>query len=241
MEKESIVFNSRIPKRYKHQILGEGTCGNCYLTKDGDVYKEMKDSARDLYYPIKDIVGVESELIAFPKSIVYYKRISKEGFRGYLMNHLKGILLCNVSDEINFERFVYFISILENEIQRVSDEGISLFDISDINMLYDEIYGLSLIDPDLYEKDLYTSKSICYENNMIEFFNAIMKYIFISDSVYFDDERIDDLYRYCGYIGKLKPSDFLYEFAEFINKNSATNVKTLSNFRNNGRNYYKIG
>ena len=115
-----------------------------------------------------------------------------------------------------------------------------LSDINDKNMMYDENGGLKLIDTDLYETQLYKDFDKCYEWNMIELFNAIMDFIFFTKFVYFDNEKLDDLYRYCGYNGKLKPSEFLHEFVEFVNKNRNTNIKTLSNLRNKGYRYFKF-
>ena len=37
-----IVTLNEVPSNYKHKFLGEGTNGACYLTKDGQVYKEYK-------------------------------------------------------------------------------------------------------------------------------------------------------------------------------------------------------
>ena len=236
----SIVLETRIPKKYKSKLIGEGTSGSCYLTTFGNVYKELNQVGRYLYDQIKDLTNYKSDLIAFPKSLIYYKYESKRGFRGYLMDHFEGVTLDYLEGKIDINVFLDHLYKLEEEIKNISKEGIVLSDINDKNMMYDENGGLKLIDTDLYETQLYKDFDKCYEWNMIELFNAIMDFIFFTKFVYFDNEKLDDLYRYCGYNGKLKPSEFLYEFVEFVNKNRNTNIKTLSNLRNKGYRYFKF-
>lgn len=237
MKEKSIVFDNKIPPSFKYKLIGYGTCGECYLTRNNEVYKRMFDQS--LYEPIKDLISYQSDFISFPNTLVYYKYESKRGFRGYLMDFFDGKPLYDI-DNLNILRFLNCMSLLESEIRRVSDEGVTFFDLNDRNILYKDDSGLKLIDTDLYETNLYKNKNYNYECNMIEFSKTIMNFIFSFQYLLFKNERINDLYASCGYFDKVKPSEFIYEFINFVNSEKKTDIKTLKQLRHYGSSYYKI-
>lgn len=237
MKEKSIIISGQVPDNYKLKRIGDGSCGICYRTNDNMVYKEMFSTALDLYSQIKLLSQFDSSFIAFPQTILYSDKISEENFLGYLMKYFDGLTLNKLGDKIDILKFIRHLKLLEEEVRNISLEGITFFDLNLDNILYSEENGIRFIDTDLYEVNLY-SKDVNLQENMMELCNAIMKFLFNDYYLTFRNEKLEHLYTSCGRNGQIKPSDFLLEFIECINKSRNTNVKTLRQLRNHGFSYY---
>ena len=67
IEKHIIVNNTDF---LKHKYLDRGCSGVCYITKDGQVYKEFNPYLEE-YYFLCEFTKIKNDSVVFPNELVY--------------------------------------------------------------------------------------------------------------------------------------------------------------------------
>lgn len=218
MEKELIVSNT---DGLKELSLGCGCNGECFLTKDGKVYKEFffSDGTNDIN--IKLLCGLKSRVFVFPETLVYG---SKNGnMLGYIMNYVSGKLLTDIDSDTLLRDYLYALLRVERETIELSKNHIKINDSSYYNIIYTNDNSLEIIDTDFYDVD--SKEQYLYRKNMISIsYGTLYPFIGYNKSIDFINERLNQLYFYLNG-GLIRPSEFISEFMdEFESMGIQTNT-----------------
>lgn len=235
MEKEiknSIVFDNDVPLEYRAKLIGYGDCGKCYLLDNGLVYKEFFPEVLDLLnkYSMKNFTCLDSELVAFPKTIVYKNEINDDNIMGYLYNYVDGDLLWDISDSESMNDIITASDKLEKEMVFLAKNGVYLFDVNSGGVIYTKTKEIKLIDTDLYKYWDCEDPYDIYKSSIKEWGLFIM--LFLNTGFPFDNEILNEHYQklLCG---KIKPSYVIECILNELKKELNYDICSLGEYRNN--------
>ena len=236
--KRSMVFDNGVPSWYKAKLIGYGDCGNCYLLDNGLVYKEFFSDAlwniknmKDFFsmgsnLSIRDFTYLDSDLVAFPRTIIYKNEINDDNIMGYLYNYVNGDLFWDIYSSININDLISASKKLEMEILELAKKGVSLFDVNDGGVIYTKDKKLKLIDTDLFGYWNYDDPDKICESNIKEWGGYILR--FLGNGRPFANEKLNDYYSYIE-DGKGNPSDLIGYTLNELNKLDI-NVSSLGEY-----------
>lgn len=134
---------------YISQSLGKGVTAECFLTKDGTVFKKFDPNwAKLLEEKAMYLQNFESDNFTFPKQLVYLDK----KYIGYIRDYAYGKTIDTLSDAINIKRMIEALKKLEESSNILSDK-LSLIDLSGENIVYDcSSNKMTIIDTDFFER-----------------------------------------------------------------------------------------
>lgn len=228
MTDKSIVL-PEIPKSFYENLLDDkGFQGRIYKYSDDMIYKEYKHSISSYTLPhLEELSRQKSDLIVFPKTLVFEKKYSYDNFKGYLADYVEGNVIYKMNGEIFIDNFINALINLEKEIIRISQKGIRMTDMHQENLLYTKDNRLIAIDTDLFEKTYECSIKLV-RDNIKELGESIISELITLAKL--ESDRLNNLINACAAYGKVKPSYVLKEFVDYFNSN-VLHVETVDDFR----------
>ncbi len=227
VENNNLVLNS-IPTDYKKEYLGEGHNAKCYLTKDGNVFKEFKYSM-PCYDDIIKMSKYKSDVLVYPDSLVYLSSVDEKNLKGYLMKYIKGDTLANLKDEVNVLKYISELRKLEEECFDLSDEKIILYCLHGGNVYWTSDNELKVADTEDNEFDYEKDNGDIYRQNIIELSNTFIPPVV--NETKFKDDRLGGYYLNSIFYGIMKPSFFLNEVLHAIEKEKKEKIETLGDMK----------
>ncbi len=208
---EKRINLDKVTRNYRMKKLGKGHNGTCYLTSDGRVYKQYHTQGID-----DDITAMLLELqyegFTFPEQLVIVDGILK----GYLKKYEEGQTL----DKLNYSKvkLVDFLKALrrfENQLRDFSYEtNLDVYDLNLHNLIYTPDKRIVDIDTDPIAPFTYPVGNPHYENS--KYLAESLNKIFMEGE--FQSARLQQLQRECLVGGFIRPSTFISEAAEQMDK-----------------------
>lgn len=206
------------------EFIGKGMLGKVYKLENGNVYKEFNrpDCISEIDR-FKYFLEYKNDSIVFPFDFVY----GKTKFYGHISKYALGNKFVDAVLDSNIEDMSTNIIMLENDIKKISEGKIIMFDFHDENLLYDG-KKFSVIDVDeysyssrVYSKYDILEKNSGYLNNLI-----IMAFL----------ENIDKNKNYfCDKFSKYKyvssASELLLLMKETLDKYYREDIKSLGDIK----------
>ncbi len=226
-ENSSLVLSS-IPEEYKKEYLGEGNNAKCYLTTNGDVFKEFKYNM-PYYDDIVKMSKYKSDILVYPDFLVYLDSIDEKNLKGYLMKYIKGDILANLKDSVSILKYINELKKLEEESFDLSNEKIILYCLHGGNAYWTKDNELKVADIEDNEFDYEKVDYDVYKQNIIEISNTFIPPVVKETK--FKDDKLSEYYFYSAYYGTLKPSYFLNEVLYAIEKEKKEKIETLGDMK----------
>lgn len=219
MERE--IYLSEIPKEFKKTYLGSGQNGSCYLTNDGNVFKEYHIKGIDDEIT-RLLLELDYDGFTFPRQLVFVNGV----FRGYLKQYIDGISLNNISELTNVKSLILALKNFEDSLKELSyDKCLYVYDLNLHNLLYTKENKIYDIDTDPISPFDFSFTNPWYEN-MKELASALAAG-FINGE--FNSKRLKDLQRECLVIGCSRPSLFMSEAISEMEKEAK--IETIDDYK----------
>ena len=228
MTDKSIVLH-KIPESFHKNLLDEkGIQSRIYKYGEDMIYKEYRHSI-DSYSlsHLEELSKQKSDLIVFPKILVFERNYSYDNFKGYLADYVEGNVIYKMNGEILLDGFINALEELEKEVIRISEKGIRMNDMHQENLLYTKDNRLIAIDTDLFERTYEDSIKIV-RDNIKELGESIISELVTLAKL--ESDKLNNMVNSCGAYGRIKPSYLLKEFVEYFN-NNVLPVETVDDFR----------
>lgn len=169
--------------------LGGGSEGDCFLGRDGLVYKDFTEGYRSEDYIPEDVITsdqVQNKSFAFPHTLF----VVGDELVGHTTDVVKkditsyDTLFSNGIDHINFDKLYRAYEVLYDDAIALAEDGIGIYDLS-YNLMFD---GERLIGVDTcgYYR---TSPMECLHNT--ECVDAAVKNLFTHYAEYVKGEKLD--------------------------------------------------
>lgn len=229
-EDEYIILDEITPF-YKKKFLGKGCSGECYLTEDNQVFKELYNNNQD-FYSLKTFTHVKNDSVVFPNKIVYLKEKNDENIIGYLMDYVDGYLFKDIPLNEKIDYLINASIKAEKDILALSfEKAIIMEEINTANVIYSSDNRFKIIDTDFYTYFPSEEETIIYRTNMHEWGNYMMS-VLVTDYPFKYDE-INYLYEDCVLNGRVKPSLIISKIKEILETESNKKINTLDEYQNN--------
>ena len=226
---KKILKLNEIPSDYKTKYLGEGTNGACYLTKDGEVYKEYK--MHGVYdEDTKRLLELDYPGFTFPKQLIFVDDV----FKGYIKDYAKGKTVESISELKDIRKFIEALKEFETNVMDFSyDTELYLYDLNLRNLLYDEDKNIITdIDTDVISSFSYNYRNPYFEN-LKELANNLEYKFFGGD---FKSGMLNDMKIECIVGGYTRPSKLMEYAIKEMEKE--IEIKSLDDY-NKGLNLIK--
>lgn len=226
---DNAIVLPEIPRSFHEELLDDkGLQGRIYKYNDNMIYKEYKHSIGSYSLPhLEELSKQESDLIIFPKTLVFEGSYSYDNFKGYLADYVEGNVIYKMNGEILLDGFINALEELEKEVIRISKKGIRMNDMHQENLLYTKDNRLIAIDTDLFERT-YEDSIKLVRDNIKELGESIISELVTLAKL--ESDRLNNMVNACGAYGKIKPSYVLKEFINYFNSNVLP-VETVDDFR----------
>lgn len=230
--KNNYIIVNEVPDEYKYTYIGTGCSGRCYITKDGDVYKEFNHNLISSYF-LKIFTEVKCDSIVFPKELVYLKEINDDHLIGYKMDYVRGTLLKDLEyQNISITDYINALDKVENDIKDISlKSSIQIDDINPGNVIYTKEKEFKIIDTDFYSCSYSESPLYVYKSNLREWGNLVLS--IIGYNYPFEDYKLNIMFESCIFNGKVKPSHIIYELYNRLNQRVDYPIETLEDYNKN--------
>ena len=218
---EKCVYLKEIPKEFKKTYLGSGQNGSCYLTSDGNVFKEYyTDGINDEV--TRTLLELDYDGFTFPRQLVFVNEV----FKGYLKQYIDGISLDNLSGLTDVKKLITALKKFEDSLKELSyDKCLYVYDLNLRNLLYTKENKIYDIDTDSISPFDFPVINPWYEN-MKELSNPLAD-SFIGGE--FKSKRLADLQRECLVIGCSRPSLFMSEAISEMEKERK--IETIDDYK----------
>jgi hypothetical protein len=227
--KETVL--TQIPRSYTYRRINDGMSGICYKTSDGRLFKKYKYTI-DYYKILKDIAdNFRCNHLALPEEFIFLTSLSEENFIGYLRQLVSGDLFDELSDDINFTKFIKALILVEKEMIDNSKRGLVYLDMNGSNMFYTPQDEIKVIDHDLYDVSFEQSFKERAYYNLRELASTIASCFFSSRN--YQDSRIKENVMKCTTHrnGILRPSELMIETSNILEESFEGSIITLGDFR----------
>lgn len=192
----------RLKKANKY--LGGGSQGNCYLGRDGLVYKDLTEGFLFPEMSVNEVITTDRislESFIFPNILF--------SINGCLIGHTSKYVANDLFDEdlffdygvnhIDFNKLIDAYYNMMSDAEKLADANIKIFDLSH-NIMFDgnKLYG---IDTDYYRKVDYPileHNRSCVDNALKDVFVMVAEYVF--DDNLFDLSRSMNVVDFLNYI-----------------------------------------
>lgn len=224
-----IVTLNEVPSDYKYKYLGEGTNGACYLTKDGQVYKEYKDQG--VYdEETERLLELDYPGFTFPKQLIFIDDI----FKGYIKDYAQGKTIESIEQLKDIRKFIEALKEFETNVMDFSYETeLYLYDLNLRNLLYNENKNEIIdIDTDVISSFDYHLRNPYFEN-LKELSNNLEYKFFPID---YKSSTLNDMKIECIVGGYTRPSKLMEYSIKEMEKE--IEVKSLDDY-NKGLNLIK--
>lgn len=154
---ENMIKIKNVKKTGIKKTICEGIFADIYLLKNGQKFKEYKESIRDISYEYhhvpkriekslyRQVELVKNEIYSFPRKIV----LNGNQICGYLAQYEKGEHFDKIDETLKLELLLKMIEKLEDETINITELGLLIQDIQSQNILiFSSI--LKVIDTDYY-------------------------------------------------------------------------------------------
>ncbi len=219
----------RIPDSYKQKFLGEGASGKCYMTSDGEAFKEFYGFF-NFEHDLQKLSCIDSPSFIFPKTLVYLGSKNPGTLKGYKMDFVNGVMVDQIDKKTKMETIIKSSSKVEDDIRNLTkNHDLLLFDINDGNVIYDENGEFKLIDTDYFE----FSSSCDYIDNLKTNFRLWNEFLLYNFGCLFDifyKERLNLIFEIAMINGKIPSSHILEEIVEEIRKETKSDVNTIEDY-----------
>lgn len=227
--KETVL--TQIPRSYTYRRINDGMSGICYKTSDGRLFKKYKYTI-DYYKVLKDIADYfRCQHLVLPEEFIFLHSLNEENFVGYLRQLITGNHFDDLSDEIDFSKFLKALILVEKEMIENSKRGLVYLDMNGANMFYTKQDEIKVIDHDLYDISYEQSFRDRAYYNLRELASTIASTFFTSRS--YSDSRIKENIMKCTTHrnGILRPSELLIETLNILDESFEGSIITLGDFR----------
>ena len=207
------------------KYIGEGIQGKCYELKNGIILKKFK-YPRDIedIEKFKYFLEYQNDSFMFPFDFIYNKR----NFHGYFCKKALGKSLGQTFKDSNLIKMAENSQKLEEDINKVSDGKIRLYDIRYENILYDQ-NKLSVIDPDEFSHlDYLTTDQVKRDNN--NQYRSLIVNLFLRNLQF--NEQSFKLYRIDDYRRSNIPvSEIIYRIKRDLDRYYNVDIQTLDELK----------
>ena len=226
---EDLVLPS-IPSDFKFLHINSGNVGNCYLTKDGKLFKEFYNST-DEYEMLKNIsTYYDSKFLALPEKFIFLKR-NKNELIGYIRDYIQGDTLLRLPNSVKMENFIQALYEFELDINKNAQIGLNYVDMHAGNIIYTPNNEFRIIDVDFFEQSYEEVKEVVRE----ALYN--LYYVFGSDMLNASkivDPDINEIVLKSSSVGKkeyLRPSQMFEELIFKLEEKYLCNIETYKDFK----------
>ena len=209
--KKRLDFN-KIPDSYKVKVLGSGNNGTCYETSDGKVYKEFFTRGIDDEIT-RSLLDLKCEGFAFPEQLVYVNGILKGFLRS---DNYKGVTLADLDHTTtNIGEFNDALRDFEEQIKWLSyEKEMCIYALHLKDLIYTDDKKIVDIDTDSMYPFEKLSVNPYFEN--IKELGLELSSIFMNGE--FKSKRLQQLQKEIIYSGCMRPSVFISEALEMMDK-----------------------
>ena len=200
---EKCIYLKEIPMKFKKTYLGSGQNGSCYLTSDGNVFKEYHNKGIDDGIT-RSLLELDYDGFTFPRQLVFVDGV----FKGYLKQYIDGVSLDNLSELTDIKKLITALKKFEDSLKELSyDKCLYVYDLNLRNLLYTNENKIYDIDTDSISPFDFPFVNPWYEN-MKELANSLATNFMNGE---FNSIRLRDLQRECLVIGCTRVSSFMSE------------------------------
>ena len=224
-----VIFEKEVPDSYRNKFIGAGATGNCYLTDNSKIFKEMSCKG-NFFFDLVNVTKLKSDYFVFPDELVYVGERKAENLVGCTMDYVKGIDISNTDEKIDIRDIIKASKDVEKEIYNLTrSEGLRMYDLQPGNVLYDpDNSKFRIIDTDCYEIGPYYSFEENYRNNICEWGYFIL--FTLAEYYNFKNEDINNYFAMSVNNGRVRPSIVLSKILEAIEEETKESVDTLEDF-----------
>ena len=219
-----------IPSEYRYKYLNEGANGVCYLTTQGDVFKQFR-----MPCPYERELGRLSELenpsFTFPSKLVYLGVKDPLTLKGYRMNYVTGTKFSDLDPKVRMELIINASKVVEDNIIYITKEsGLVIIDISNDNVLFLDNNAFNVFDTDLYDFDLYEESYDNIKANMKEW-NQFMLGELKGGTRLFLSSDLNNQHEIAMIHGKYRASEVIQRVMAEIRKQTGYYPETLGDYQ----------
>ena len=220
-----VVFDK--PNDFKKNYIGEGCNGICYLISNGkQVYKEMKHDQIDAYL-LKQFTYFDSDVIAYPRRIVYKDQIDDKNIIGYIYDYVEGKRLDEIDDSENIHDIINASNDFEEGLKKEAERGIFAYDP---NPIYTPDKKIKLVDTDAFEMS-YDEIYYIYKCSMQSWGDFMLHVLKMNYNFIYNNPKIHEYFMLLVRQGKMKPSKFIQCILDEIERQTNQNVQTVKDFK----------
>lgn len=210
--------------------IGNGSTAMCYLLDDGRVFKEFRPclSVREMAN-FKMLLNIQNNSFRFPQELVY----DDKNFYGYVTGYASGKTIDESIKDANLEKLSIHTISFENDIKRLSEQGIKIRDLNGSNLMYDgnKLIG---IDTDMYTKeddpvDLLTQENVFYYKFLLN--NVFCMNLNRLKNIDFILEKSTE---YTA-LKNVTSGEMIYNILELLKKQYGSEIKSISDIKTNLR------
>ena len=152
--------------------LGQGACAKVYKLDSITAIKVLNEKGIEItnYDSLTKLLGMENDTCIFPQAFL------KENGQivGYAMQLVKGKKFSDVRRDVNIVDLINAIKVAEENIRKISEEGILFNDFNHGGLMWDEdSKTIKIIDTDFFEKIEDFQAGTCFKSNIKDFYREL--------------------------------------------------------------------
>lgn len=231
MKKTHKIILPYIDEKYHHKFVGSGMNSNCYLTEDGQLFKEFFNPRND-YFFLKSISEIfDSKHLSLPRTFVFLENNLNE-LVGYIREYVQGNTFDNLPLGTNINNFIIALNDFEKDLYYNTKHGLLYKDMHAKNMIYnDEL--IRVIDTESFDFSYDDDKRRLIDSLYELYYTICLEMLCCSRIDDYQAIEIINRSSKIGYSEYLRTSQMLEKLIEYLEKENSCYINTYGDLKNN--------
>ena len=232
MKKTTSLVLPSMPNEYYNKFVGEGMIGKCYLTEEGQLFKEFLNKRND-YQVLKMISeSFDSKHLAFPSTFIFLED-DPTALVAYLREYIQGYTFDKLPYSVKMEEFIKSLNDFEKDLYENTRRGLEYRDMHAKNMIYRPDNIITAIDTESFDYS-YEDTKMRIIDSLYELYYTIcgemLNCSMVADS---QAQQIINRASKIGYQEFLRTSQMLEKLIEYLEKNRSCKIETYGDLKQN--------